>query len=327
MKRRAFITLLGGSAVGWPLAARAQQLHQPPIIGVLMQSAPDDTEYQTRLAVFLDQMQELGWKDGRNVRIVIVWGYRNPERIIAGAQELIDLQPSLILATNTITARALKKKTTSVPIIFAGTSDPLASGIVSSLAHPDGNVTGFSNYEFSMGGKWLELLKSVAPNLNKVLVLMQPKNDGNRGLMSAVTAAAHAISVQCSSTDVDDASALEREIPNFARESDAGLIVLPNPSKTRSLILSLAIRYKLPGVYPLPEMARAGGLMSYYIDYHDLYRGAATYVDRVLKGESIANLPVQQPTKFNLVINQKAAAALSLNVPQSLLSTADEVIE
>ena len=326
MKRREFIAVLG-SAAAWPLAVPAQQPHQPPMVGVLMQSAPDDTEYQTRLAAFLDQMQELGWKDGRNVRIVIVWGYRDPERIIAGAQELIDLQPNLILATNTITARALKKKTTSVPVIFAGTSDPLTSGIVSSLAHPDGNITGFSNYEFSVGGKWLELLKTVAPNVNQVLVLMQPKNDGNRGLMSAITAAARGISVQCSSTDIDDTSALEREIPNFARQSDAGLIVLPNPSKTRSLILSLAIRYKLPGVYPLPEMARAGGLVSYYIDYHDLYRGAATYVDRVLKGESIANLPVQQPTKFNLVINQKAAKVLGLTIPQTLLATADEVIE
>ena len=327
MRRRDFIKVIAGSAVAWPLAARAQQTTRTPLVGVLMQSGSDDPKYQQRLAAFVSRMHELGWDDDRNVKIDIRWGGMDPDKLTTEAQDLVGLQPQVILATNTVTAQILKKQTAAVPIVFAGTSDPLASGLVSSLAHPSGNVTGFSNFEFSIGAKWLELLKQAAPNVNRVAVLMQPSNDGNRGLMDAVETAAHRTSVGLSTIDENDAAAVQRELPTFASEPDGGLIVLPSPSVTRDLIIALASQYKMPGVYPTREMARAGGLLSYGIDDADLYRGAATYADRILKGEKLINLPVQAPTQFYLVINLKTAKAFDLSISSSLLASADEVIE
>jgi putative ABC transport system substrate-binding protein len=327
VRRRDFISLLGGAGAAWPLDAHAQLPMRTPLVGVLIQFGADDPEYQRRMTGFLTDMRELGWIDGRNVRIEVRGISRDPAKLAAEAQRLVGLRPQVILATSTVTAQVLQKQTDTVPIVFAGASDPLASGLVTSLAHPSGNITGFSNFEFSVGAKWLELLKQAAPNINHVLVLMQPSNDGNRGLMRAIETAADSISVRLSKIDENNGAAVQREFPPFASQPNVGLIVLPNPSTTRDLIIALAIRYKVPGVYPSRGMAREGGFLAYDIDEADLYRGAANYIDRILNGEKPGNLPVQAPTKFHLVINLKTATTLGLVVPSSLLTTADEVIE
>src|SRR5271169_2693705 len=225
------------------------------------------------------------------------------------------------------TERLMSSDPSVVPIVFGGASDPLASGLVTSLAHPGGNVTGFSNFEFSMGAKWLELLKQIAPDVNRVLVMVQPNNDGNMGLLHAIETAAHSVSVEVATADQNDPAALERVVPAFASEPNGGLIVLPGPTANNDLIVTLAMHYKMPGVYSSRVQARAGGLLFYGINDEDLYRGVASYVDRILKGEKPGDLPVQQPTKFEMAINLKAAKAFGLTIPQSLLVTADEVIE
>jgi len=280
---------------------------------------------QDRIAAFTQRMGELGWRDSQNVRFDVRWADRNREKAVAQGRELVELRPDLIITGNTITTEVLRKETAVVPIIFGGASDPLASGLVASLAHPGGNVTGFGNFEFSTGAKWLELLKQVAPSVSRVLVMMQPHNDGNRGLLIAVEDAAHSVAVQVSTADEEDRSAVERIIPTFASDPGGGLIVLPG--RPAADVVALGIRYKLPGVFFLREQVRAGGLLSYTIDFRELYRGVANYVDRILRGDNAGDLPVQEPTKFELAINLKTAKALGLTVPPSLLATADEVIE
>jgi putative tryptophan/tyrosine transport system substrate-binding protein len=324
MRRREFITLIGGLAA-WPLAAGAQQPDGMRRIGVL--SNRDEHEGQADLAAFRERLHDLGWSDGRNVLIEAYFTGRDRSRLVAEAAELLGHEASVIVTSSTIATQAVQKQTSTVPIVFASASDPVASGLVASLAHPGGNVTGFSNVEFSFGAKWLELLKQVAPSVNRVLVMLQPDNDGNRGLRRAIQRTASAFSVELTTVDENDAIALQGAVETLSSKPDGGVIVLPNPTGTRSLILALAIQHRLPAIFELPEFARAGGLLSYGLDRRQSWWDAAGYVDRILKGEKPANLPVQQPTKFTLVINLKTAKALGLTVPPALLARADEVIE
>src|SRR5579863_7505792 len=324
MRRREFVTLIGGVAA-WPLAARAQQPNGMRRIGVL--SNRDEHEGQADLAAFRGRLHDLGWSDGRNVLIEAYFTGRDRSRLVAEAAELLGHEASVIVTSSTIATQAAKKQTSTVPIVFASASDPVASGLVASLAQPGGNVTGFSNVEFSFGAKWLELLKQVAPSVNRVLVMMQPDNDGNRGLWRAIQRTASVFSVQLTTVDENDAIALQGAVETFSSKPDGGVIVLPNPTGTRSLILALANQHRLPAIFELPEFASAGGLLSYGLDRRQSWWDAAGYVDRILKGEKPANLPVQQPTKFTLVINLKTAKTLGLTVPQTLLVAADEIIE
>lgn len=325
MRRREFIWLVGGAAVAWPLAVRAQS--SIPFVGVLLWASADEPATQDRLAAFIARMRELGWHDKENIRFDFRWAGRNRGSAIAEARQLVALQPKAIIAGNTVTTQILQKQTDRVPIVFGAASDPLRSGLVTNLAHPGGNVTGFSNFEFSMGGKWLQLLKQVAPSVKRVLVMMQPNNAGNGGLLDSIKTIAHSSSIQISTTDENDRAAVERAVQTFASETDGGLIVLPGPSAEHDFIVGLSLQYKIPGVYSLREQVRGGGLLFYGIDDKDPYRGAANYVDRILKGANPGDLPVQQPTKFQLIINLKTAKALGLTIPQTLLATADEVIE
>jgi putative ABC transport system substrate-binding protein len=273
-------------------------------------------------------LEDLGWVEGRNVRFEYRLAGRDPARQQLAAKELVRLEASVIVTNSTPVTQLLQKETTTIPILFAGATDPLDSGLVKSLAHPGGNVTGFANFEFSVGGKWLELLKQIAPGVDRVLVLMQSGNDGNLGLLHAIESAAAAFSVRVSMVDFNVTAALEQEVERFAREPNGGLIVLPTPrGLTRDRVIALADRYRLPAIHSLRSSAVAGGLLSYGYDELMLWRGVAGYANRILRGEKLVDLPVQQPTKFDLVINLRTAKALGLIVPLSLQVAADEVIE
>lgn len=326
MRRRDFITLLGGAAA-WPLAARAQS-DRMPRIGVLQPVIESDSEARARIGAFLQRLKEFGWTEGGNLQIEYRWAGRDPVRQQAAAKELVRLEPNVIVTNSTPLTQVLQGETSTIPILFAGATDPLASGLVKSLAHPGGNVTGFTNFEFSVGGKWLELLKQIAPGVDRLLVLMQPDNDGNRGLLHAIESAAAAFSVRVSTADFNVTAALEQQVEQFAREPNGGLIVLPSPrGPVRDLVIALTDRHRLPAVHSLRSSAVAGGLLSYGYDEIKLWHNAASYADRLLRGEKVVNLPVQQPTKFDLVINLRTAKALDLTVPLSLQVAADEVIE
>jgi putative tryptophan/tyrosine transport system substrate-binding protein len=331
MKRREFITLLGGAAaVVWPLAARAQQPDRVRRIGVLMASAADDPESQARIAAFLQGLQELGWADGRNVRIDTHWATTDAEDIRRHAAELAALAPDvLVAATGTVTAAPLLQATRTVPIVFVQVIDPVGAGFVVSLARPGGNATGFTIYEYGMSGKWLELLKEIAPRMARAAVLRDPAIASGIGQFAAAQAVAPSLGVELSPVDVRDASEIERAVTVFARSSNGGLIVTASALATRhrDLIIALAARHRLPAVYSYRYMVAAGGLVSYGPDSLDQYRRAAGYVDRILKGEKPADLPVQASTKYALVLNLKTAKALGLDIPQTVLSRADEVIE
>ena len=331
MRRREFITLLCGAAVVWPLAAHAQQPEQMRRIGVLMNRAADDPEGQARLAAFQQALQQLGWNDGRNVRIDTRWGEDDVDRERRAAAELVALAPDIIFASGTLSVAALQKVSRTVPIVFVGVTDPVGAGVVDSLARPGGNVTGFMIYEYSFGGKRLELLKQIAPSVTRVAVLRDPANPAGSAEFAAIQAVAQSLSVQVSPVDSRrDAGEIERAITAFARSPNGGLILTPNAaavSVNRDLIITLAAQHKLPAAYPFRYMVTGGGLMSYAPDVVDQCRRAAGYVDRILKGEKPADLPVQAPTKYELVINLKTAKALGLTVPPSLLTSADEVIE
>jgi putative ABC transport system substrate-binding protein len=328
MNRREFITLFSGAAATWPLAARAQQLDRMPLIGILQPVIETDAEGRARVAAFAQQLEELGWIEGRNVRFEYRWAGRDPGRQQVAAKELVRLEPNMIVTNSTPATQVLQNETNTIPILFAGATDPLASGLVKSLAHPGGNVTGFTNFEFSVGGKWLELLKQIAPGVDRVLVLMQSGNDGNLGLWHAIEGAAAAFSVRVSRVDLNATAALEGEVERFAREPNGGLIVLPTPTgPMRDLVIALADRNHLPAIHSQRSFAVVGGLLSYGYDELMQWRGAATYANRILRGEKPANLPVQQPTKFDFVINLRTAKALGLTVPLSLQVAADEVIE
>ena len=329
MRRREFLGLVGGAAAAWPLAARAQQTERIRRIGALMNLASDDAEGQARLAAFHQGLQEWGWAVGRNVRIDTRWGAGDAVRYRRYAAELVALAPDIILASNTSIVRALQEATRTVPIVFAGGTDPVGGGFVASLARPGGNTTGFTLFEYGISVKWLELLKEIAPRVTRVAVLRNPTATGSVGQLGAIQGVAPSFGVELSPVDVRDAGEIERAVTAFARGSNGGLIVLANASAQvhRALIVTLAARHRLPAVYYLRFFVTGGGLISYGPGNIDLYRRAAGYVDRILKGEKPADLPVQQPTKYQLVINLKTAKALGPTVPPTLIARADEVIE
>jgi putative ABC transport system substrate-binding protein len=328
MKRRAFIGLLVGAAA-WPLAARAQQATGMRRIGVLMNLASDDAEGQARLAAFHQGLQQLGWTVGRNVQIDYRWGAGNADYIRKFAAELVALAPDVILSTGSPSVATLQQATPTVPVVFVTVVDPVSSGFVDSLARPGGNVTGFTLYEYSISGKWLALLKEIAPGMTRAAVIRDPALTAGGGQLGVIQAVAPSVGAEVTPVNVRDAGEIERAITAFARSPNGGLIVTASTlaGVHRDLIIALAARHKLPAVYPVPYFARSGGLMSYGPDSVDQYRRAASYVDRILKGEKAANLPVQAPTKYELVINLKTAKALGLDVPPTLLARADEVIE
>jgi putative tryptophan/tyrosine transport system substrate-binding protein len=328
MKRRDVITLLGGVA-GLPIAARAQQSERVRRIGVLMPLAADDPEGQNRVAAFAQELQQLGWTIGRNLRIDTRWAAGDPERVRKQAAELVALQPDAILTTGSTSLGPLRQATRTVPIVFVILIDPVGAGFVASLAKPGGNVTGFIAFEYGISPKWLEILKQIAPAVTRVAVLRDPDISAGIGQFGAIQAVAASFGVEVSPVGVRDAGEIERDIGAFAQSSNTGLIVTGSAWAVihRDLIVMLAARHKLPTVYWDRTPVVSGGLISYGADLIDQYRRAATYVDRILKGEKPADLPVQAPTKYELVINMKTAKALGLDIPPTLLARADEVIE
>ena len=328
MRRRDFITLAGGMAAAWPLAARAQQSGMQRV-GVLMNLGSDDQEGQTRNAAFLQALQELGWTVGRNIRIDYRWGAGNAELYRKHAADLVALAPDIILTNGTSTIGPVLQTTRTVPIVFVNVTDPVAGGFMESLARPGGNATGFASAEYGMAGKWLELLKQIAPHVKHAAVIRNPRVASGSGQFGAIQAVAPFLGMETNPIDARDAGDIERGITSLAGSSNAGLIVTANGATLvhRDLIIRLAAKFKLPAVYWQRVFATSGGLMSYGDDANDQYRRAADYVDRILKGEKPADLPVQAPTKYELVINLKTAKALGLDVPDKLLALADEVIE
>jgi len=330
MRRREFIMLLGGSVAAWPLVARAQQPDRMRHIGVLMGTAADDSESQARAAAFAQGLAQLGWADGRNVQIDTRWATTNADDMRRHAAELVALAPDVILAaTGTLTVAPLLQATRTVPIVFVLVIDPVGAGFVASLARPGGNATGFTIFEYGMSGKWLELLKEIAPRLTRAAVLRDPTIASGIGQFAAVQAVAPSLGVELSPVDVHDVGEIERALAAFARSDNGGLIVTASALATRhrDLIITLAARHKLPAIYAGRWFVTDGGLLSYGPDYVAQFRQAAGYVDRVLKGEKPADLPVQSATKYETVINLKTAKALGLDVPAPLLARADVVIE
>ena len=330
MRRREFITLLGGAAAAWPLAARAQQGERVRRIGIILPAAAaDDPEWQTRLAAFHQGLALLGWSIGRNVRIDTRWATTNAAEIRRHAAELVALAPDVILATGTSTVGPLLQATRTVPIVFPIVGDPVGAGFVESLARPGGNATGFMSREYSLSGKWLELLKQIAPGVTRVAVLRDAAVSGGPVQFGVIQAVAPALRVEVNPINLRDAGEIERAIAAFAGSPNGGLILTAGATAQlhSDLIITLAARHKLPAVYPYRHLVTVGGLISYGADYTDQYRRAAGYVDRILKGEKPADLPVQAPTKYELLINLKTAKALGLEVPPMLLARADEVIE
>jgi ABC-type uncharacterized transport system substrate-binding protein len=329
MRRREFITLLCGVAAAWPLAARAQQPERMRRIGVLTPWPANDAEGQSRVAAFTQALQQLGWIDGQNVRIDYRWGDGKADTMRKYATELVALAPDVILASSSVALAPLLEATRTVPIVFAGIADPVAAGYVESLARPGGNATGFTVYEYSISGKWLELLKQVAPQVTRVVVLRESGIAAGPGLFGAIQALAPSFGLELRPIDVRDPGEIERGITTFAQGSNSGMIVTGSPAQSahRDLIVSLAAKHRLPAIYNARFFAAAGGLISYGADFLDQSRRAASYVDRILKDEKPVDLPVQAPTKYELVINLKTAKALGLTIPPSLLARADEVIE
>jgi ABC-type uncharacterized transport system substrate-binding protein len=332
MRRREFITLLGGAAAWpslWPLAAGAQQPTRMRRVGVLLGLAANDPEGQVRIVTFVQALQQLGWTEGRNVRIDIRWAGGNADDLRKYAAELVTLAPDVIFTTASFPAAALLQATRSVPIVFAVVPDAVGAGFVESLARPGGNATGFINFEYGISGKWLELLKEIAPGVTRAAVLRDAAIAAGAGQLGAIQSVAPSFGVELSPVSVRDAGEIERAVAAFARESNGGLIVTSSTLTVvhRDLFVTLAARHKLPAVYWQRLYVTAGGLLSYGPDLHDQYRRAAGYVDRIFKGEKPADLPVQAPTKYETVINLKTAKALGLEVPPMLLARADEVIE
>ena len=328
MNRRAVVTLLGSVAATWPLAARAQQPERIRVIGVLISTAADDPEGQARIAAFRQGLQELGWTEGRNVRID-TRAAADADQFRTQAAELVALASDVILAATTPGVAAVQHATRTVPVVFVTVFDPVSAGFVSNLARPGGNTTGFALPEYGTSVKWLELLKEIAPGVTRAAVVRDPALVSGTGQLAAIQAVAPSFSVELNPVDARDPMEMERAIVAFARSANGGLIVTASPASVthRKLIIALAARHRLPAVYAFRFMAADGGLISYGPNSIDPYRRAATYVDRILKGEKPGDLPVQAPTKYELVINLKTAKALGLTVPDSLLARADEVIE
>ena len=328
MNRRAVITLLGGVAATWPLAARAQQPERIRVIGVLISTAADDPEGQARIAAFRQGLQELRWTEGRNVRID-TRAAADADQFRTQAAELVALASDVILAATTPGVAAVQHATRTVPVVFVTVFDPVSAGFVSNLARPGGNTTGFALPEYGTSVKWLELLKEIAPGVTRAAVVRDPALVSGTGQLAAIQAVAPSFSVELNPVDARDPTEMERAIAAFARSANGGLIVTASPASVthRKLIIALAARQRLPAVYAFRFMAADGGLISYGPNSIDPYRRAATYVDRILKGEKPGDLPVQVPTKYELVVNLKTAKALGFEVPTTVLARADEVIE
>jgi len=328
MRRREFITFLGAALAVCPLTVAAQQNERTRRIAVLI-GVEDDAEGQARLAAFQKGLHDLGWSEGRDMQMDVRFASGDADLARAYGAELIRSAPDVILANGSIVVAALKQQTTTIPIVFAQVVDPVNSGFVDSLAHPGGNITGFVSLNFGMGAKWLEILKQIAPRVVRVGVLRDPQTPGGSGQLGAIQAATSSCGVELKALDVRDTATIERGLSAFAREPNSGLIVLNSfaASIHHKLIADLAARLRLPAIYPYRFFVADGGLVSYGIDNHDLWQKAAGYVDRILKGAKPVELPVQEPTKFELAINLKTAKALGLTVPPELLARADEVIE
>jgi putative tryptophan/tyrosine transport system substrate-binding protein len=330
MRRREFITLLGGAVVAWPPAARAQQpADQMRRIGVLINLAADDPEGHARITAFAQGLQEAGWTTGRNVRIDYRWGGAGADAMAKYAAELVALAPDVILAAASVSVAALLQITRTIPIVFVQVIDPVSAGYVASLARPGGNATGFTIIEYGFSGKWLELLREIAPRITRAAVIRDPTVAAQIGQMGAIQSVAPSLGVELLPVEARDASEIERAVTAFARSGNGGLIVLSGNRSlaNRELIITLAARERLPAVYADRVFVTGGGLISYDTNRTEQYRRAAGYVDRILKGEKPADLPVQAPTKYELVINLKTAKALGLEVPSTVLARADEVIE
>jgi putative ABC transport system substrate-binding protein len=328
MNRRNLITLLGGAAA-WPLAARAQQPERMRRIGFLLTGLPaDDPEGQARITAFVQGLQQLGWTDGRNVRIDFRWGLGDADRLRTSATELVALAPDAMLAGGNPAVAALQQASRTLPIVFAGAVDPVGSGYVASLARPGGNTTGFMGVEFGLSAKWLELLKQIAPRVTRAAVVRNPGVSSATSQFAAIQAVAPSFGVELTPVGGGDPSEIERDITNFARGPNDGLIVPGQLGQVqRATLIALAARHRLPAVYSFRRFVTDGGLISYGPDIPESYRLAAGYVDRILKGDRPADLPVQAPTKYQTVINLKTAKALGLDVPATVLARADEVIE
>jgi len=329
VKRREFISLLGGAVAAWPFAARAQQAGKAWRVGVLMGGAGRDPVEHARLAAFLDGLQQLGWTDGRNVRIDIRWPAASADRYRTDAAELVGLTPDVILASASASVAALQQASRSAPIVFANVIDPVGAGFVASLAQPGGNATGFTAFEYGISGKWLELLKEIAPHMTRAAVLRDPALAAGIGQFAAIQSMASSSAVDLSAIDTRDVGEIERAVVAFARKPNGGLVVTASSSALthRDQIIALATRLRLPNVYPFRYYPSNGGLASYGPDQIDQYKRAAGYVDRILKGDKPADLPVQAPTKYELVVNLKTAKGLGLEIPPTVLARADEVIE
>jgi putative ABC transport system substrate-binding protein len=329
MRRREFITLLGGAATAWPIAVHAQQPSQMRRIGMLTGFTSDDPGGQVRLTAFAQGLQQLGWTVGRNVRIETRWGAGDAERYRRYAEELVALAPDVILVGGGSVLAAAQNATRTVPIVFVSVTDPVGAGYVASLGRPGANTTGFTLFEYGTSGKWLELLKEIAPGVTRAAVIQDPSISSGTGQSAAIQAVAPSLGVELTPVDLRDASGIEHGIATFARGSNCGLIVTISPLalRHRELIIALVARHRVPAVYPWRVFVADGGLSSYGPDDIDQYRRAASYIDRILKGEKPTDLPVQLPTRFELAVNLKTATALGLTIPPTLLARADEVIE
>ena len=328
MRRREFITLLGGAAVAWPLAARAQQAEPVRRIGVLMGLAESDPEARSLTSITRHRLGELGWSDGRNIRIEDRWTAGDNNRLRAYAAELAQLKPDVIVCEGTPVVAALQQATRTIPVVFVNANNPIGSGFVASIARPGGNITGFVSFEPAMGGKWLETLKEIAPDVARVALIYNPQTHTGQHFQS-IESASGVLSIKTIRLPFRDTADIERALGDFAHEPKGGLLVLPDNSTNlhRDLICTLATRNRLPAIYPFRRFITSGGLAYYGADTKDMYRKLAEYVDRILKGAKPADLPVQTPTKFELTINLKTAKALGLTIPPTLLARADEVIE
>jgi putative tryptophan/tyrosine transport system substrate-binding protein len=329
MKRREFITLLGGAMMAWPIVARAQQGERVRRIGALISVAENDPETRLRVAAFEQALEKLGWTNGRNLRIGYRFGEGDFNRIRRHAAELVAMNPDVIFASGAPTVSALEAIASAIPIVFVVVEDPVGSGFVASLTQPGGNITGFSTFEYTIGGKWLGVLKEIAPQITRTVAILDRRNITSTGNFAALQIAASSIGIPVDALAVRDSAEIEKGIDTVAREPNGSLIFLPSPIVTvnRERIVAQTNTRRLPAIYPYAYFAKSGGLVSYGIDIVDLYRRAAPYIDRILHGARAGELPVQQPTKFELVINLKTAKGMGLNVPETLLARADEVIE
>jgi putative ABC transport system substrate-binding protein len=331
MRRRQFIAALGGAVAAWPKVLRAQQVdHRARHIGVLMAVVPDDPAGDADIGALRQGLEELGWVDGRNIQIHLRWPGGDLERVRVLAKDLVDLKPDVLVSRSTPATLALRNETDAIPIVFVNISEPVESGLAQTLARPGGNVTGFTNFESSIGGKWLQLLKEVDPRISRIGMIYNPQTAPFGGLfLRSVQSAAPMLSLQVLDLPVQTTSNIETELATFARERGGSLVAIPDSFtlEHRHLIIALAARHRLPAVYPWTSATRSGGLMAYAVDSPDAMRRAAGYIDRILKGAKPAELPVQQPTQFALSVNLKTAKALGLEFPPSLVATADEVIE